>query len=48
MKTQFASTTDVLVPDILKTNVEGIALISAITKATDPDKVTKKLLARIP
>lgn len=35
-------------PDILKTNVEGIALISAITKAADPDKVTKQLLARIP
>ena len=31
-------------PDILKTNVEGISLISAITKATDPDIATKQFL----
>ena len=35
-------------PDILKTNVEGIALISAITKAADPDIATKQFLTRIP
>lgn len=31
-------------PAILKTNVEGIALISAITKADDPCRVTKQFL----
>lgn len=34
-------------PNILKTKVEGISLISAITKAADPVMVTKRFLKRI-
>ncbi|ASQ47460.1 thiamine phosphate synthase [Legionella clemsonensis] len=34
-------------PNVLKTNVQGISLISAITKAADPDRVTKQLLKTI-
>jgi hydroxymethylpyrimidine kinase/phosphomethylpyrimidine kinase/thiamine-phosphate diphosphorylase len=35
------------IDDVLKTNVDGIALISAITQADDPEKSARELLATV-